>query len=234
MTDSEIRRSFHGKMLRRYHGAPDTLVVDELGLRHGSGRADVAVVNGRLLGYEIKSDRDSLARLKKQIPSYDAVFDSITIVVGARHRSTISRRVPRHWGIMLAMTNEGGRMSFKFKRLPKANPRVDLLSVVQLLWKAEALEIVREINSSREIVRFQRSQLYRYLVKNVPAEKLRRQVRERLRNRSNWRGRTPPFQYGDSCLPKSISSGRLSRGVASSTERSGLPRRNCSQEINQP
>src|SRR5438132_3874390 len=108
MTDFEIRRSFHGKMLRRHHGAPDTLVVDELGLQYGSGRADIAVVNGRLVGYEIKSDNDSLARLKRQISLYDAIFDSITIVVGLKHCSVICQRVPGHWGVVLAQIGKGG------------------------------------------------------------------------------------------------------------------------------
>jgi len=198
MTDFEIRRSFHDKVLRRYHGAPNTLVVDELGLRHGSGRADIAVINGRLVGYEIKSDHDSLKRLRKQVDLYDAIFDSITIVVGVKHISAICRRVPRHWGVVLARVGKRGGIQFETKRRPSANRRVDLLSVAQLLWKAEALDMVREITSSSEILRVRRSQLYDYLSKNVPADQLRREVRFRLRARSNWRDRKQLFQCGDS------------------------------------
>ena len=201
MTDFEIRRSFHGKMLRRHHRAPDTLVVNELGLRHGSGRADIAVVNGRLVGYEIKSDHDSLARLKKQISLYDAIFDSITIVVGAKHSSVICRRVPRHWGVILARVGKRGGISFQTKRRARANRRVDLLSVAQLLWKIEARDMVREITSSAEVLQLRRRQLYEYLSKNIPANKLRREVRSRLRNRLNWPGRKQSFQCDDSSPP---------------------------------
>src|SRR4051812_44988248 len=123
MTDSEIRKSLHATILRHYHEAPETLVVDELGLRHGSCRADIAVVNGCLLGYEIKSDRDSLMRLKNQISVYDAVFDNITIVVGPRHNAVISRRVPRHWGVMLATLGNRGTIQFETRRCPSVNPR---------------------------------------------------------------------------------------------------------------
>src|SRR5438552_16067464 len=164
MTDSEIRRSLHRKLLRAHHAARDTLVIDELGLKNGCCRADIAVVNGRLVGYEIKSDRDSLARLKKQILFYDSVFDSVTIVVGRRHRAVISRRVPRHWGVVLATAGKRGAIHFETKRRPSANPRVDLLSVVQLLWRAEALNMVRQLNSSPKVLRLYRSQLYQYLV----------------------------------------------------------------------
>jgi hypothetical protein len=188
-------------MLRRHHGAPDTLVVDELGLRHGSGRADIAVVNGRLVGYEIKSNRDSLARLRKQIGLYDAIFDSITIVVGAKHDSVICRRVPRHWGVVLARIGKRGGINFHTKRRPRANRRVDLLSVAQLLWKVEALEMIREITSSTEILNLRRRQLYEYLSKNVPATKLRREVRSRLKSRLNWPGRKQSFQCDGSSRP---------------------------------
>ena len=82
MNDVEIRQNFHRKILRRQHAHKDTLVIDELGLQHGKCRADIAVVNGHLVGYEIKSSSDSLSRLKQQVESYNAVFDRVFIVAG--------------------------------------------------------------------------------------------------------------------------------------------------------
>ena len=58
MNDMLIRESFHRQVLKRYRRSPHTLVLNELGLRHGKCRADIAVVNGSLTGYEIKSDDD--------------------------------------------------------------------------------------------------------------------------------------------------------------------------------
>ena len=60
-------------------------MVDELGVCRGQVRIDVAVVNGRFHGYEIKSDRDSLRRLDGQVDLYSKVLDRATIVVGDRH-----------------------------------------------------------------------------------------------------------------------------------------------------
>src|SRR5690348_7019228 len=94
MNDNEIRRNLHKKILSRHHASSKTLVIDELGLMHGAFRADIAVVNGRLTGYEIKSNADSLARLKIQTTAYNAVFDRVAIVVGERHRKAIASRVP--------------------------------------------------------------------------------------------------------------------------------------------
>ena len=61
--DLDIRSALHAKRLRRLKAKPDTLVIDELGLAHASSRIDVAVINGCIHGYEIKSAKDTLDRL---------------------------------------------------------------------------------------------------------------------------------------------------------------------------
>ena len=60
MRDVDVRRAVHNKILRHHHGQDDTLVLDELGLLGGDTRVDIAVVNGKIHGYELKSDRDTL------------------------------------------------------------------------------------------------------------------------------------------------------------------------------
>ncbi len=53
--DRDVRQALHRKVLKEHHGDADTLVLDELGLRHGICRVDIAVVNGYLHGYESKA-----------------------------------------------------------------------------------------------------------------------------------------------------------------------------------
>lgn len=79
-----MRRAYHRIRLARHHQDPNTLVVDELGLRHGAPRADIAVANGHLLGIEIKSDADTLSRLGSQVDCYSAVFDRAVLVTATR------------------------------------------------------------------------------------------------------------------------------------------------------
>jgi len=201
VNDSDIRESAHRKIFRRHHNAANTLVIDELGLRHGSARADIVVVNGKLAGYEIKSERDSLRRLRSQIGMYDAVFDSITLIVSPRHRSAATRHIPRHWGIILAQRGKRGAVHFDFQRKPRSNRRIDLFSIAQLLWRTEAVQLLRLRNASNRLLRLPRATLYRHLVSTLPAEALRAAVRNCLRNRRNWRHREPSFQYDDSCRP---------------------------------
>ncbi len=78
-TDVEIRSALHRKMLRPSHRCAKTLVIDELGLAHGKGRVDVAVLNGWLHGYEIKSSKDTIRRLDSQIALYVKCLEKVTI-----------------------------------------------------------------------------------------------------------------------------------------------------------
>jgi hypothetical protein len=76
--------NFHQKKLWLHHANENTLVVDELGILNGKSRADIAVINGYLVGFEIKSDEDSLTRLNDQVEAYNAVFDRSTLIVGPK------------------------------------------------------------------------------------------------------------------------------------------------------
>jgi hypothetical protein len=197
--DSDIRNSFHKNVLYRHHAASHTLVLDELGLMHGNCRADIAVINGKLMGYEIKSDKDSLARLANQVPSYDAIFDQITIIVGERHRSAVSTSVPKHWGVILARKSRQGAIDFQTCRKAKANPYVSALSVAQLLWRNEAAEILQQLGAPSEMLRSPRAKLYQSLSERLPLEELKGIVRTYLKKRTNWRCQRQPSGCDDSC-----------------------------------
>jgi len=189
VNDAEIRKSFHRKGLRHYRGRRDTLVVDELGLHHGDARADIAVINGRLLGYEIKSDDDVLRRLPGQVQAYSAVFDHVEIITCACHIAAVRRMVPKWWGITLCTRGPRGAIRFTADRRGKANPNVILMSVAKLLWRTEAVEILSKVGETGAALRAPRQVLYERLVELLPSAKLRSLVRSCLRERTNWRCR---------------------------------------------
>lgn len=187
MNDAQIRSSFHSKKLRRYHAAPETLVVDELGLKHGRCRADIAVINCHLIGYEIKSDGDSLRRLAEQVDAYSAVFDRATVVVGRRHLKDVKMLTPRWWGITAATEGQRGAIHFDTVRRATLNPSTDDFVVAQLLWRNEAEEELVKRGVSGRILRQKRLVLYRELVHVLDAHELRNVVRKRLKSRTDWR-----------------------------------------------
>ena len=195
MKDAEIRQNFHRKILRRQHARSDTLVIDELGLNHGKCRADIAVVNGHLVGYEIKSDNDSLRRLGLQVESYNAVFDRAFIVVGDRHIDSIQDRIPEWWGVIASSRGPRGAINFSMIRKAQVNRSIDPVSVARLLWRDEAVEILHQRKLPPRELRQPRIVLYKHLAELLNTYELRKAVRGYLQKRRNWRCLEPPSRY---------------------------------------
>jgi hypothetical protein len=62
-TNDAIIRAALKRYLEGRHAQDDKVrIIEELGISHGSCRIDIAVVNGMIHGYEIKSDQDTLQR----------------------------------------------------------------------------------------------------------------------------------------------------------------------------
>jgi len=173
--------------LRRQHARNDTLVIDELGLQHGKCRADIAVVNGHLVGYEIKSNDDSLRRLGLQVESYNAVFDKAFIVVGDRHIDRIQDLIPEWWGVIVSSRGPKGAINFNMKRRAQVNTGVDPQSVARLLWRSEAAEILRQRKLPPKELRRPRAVLYKHLAELLNTCELLKVVRLYLQKRGNWR-----------------------------------------------
>lgn len=95
--DREIRDALLAILRESHAGDDDVALLEELGLCRGEVRVDVTLVNGTLHGYEIKSDRDSLRRLVRQVALYSAVLDRATLVVGERHLLDAANVVPSWW-----------------------------------------------------------------------------------------------------------------------------------------
>jgi hypothetical protein len=201
MNDIEIRQNFHKKKLRRQHTQKDTLVIDELGLNHGKCRADIAVVNGHLIGYEIKSDNDSLRRLEEQVKSYNSVFDMVSIIVGDRYINSIQNYIPQWWGVIVSVRGPKGAVNFDMIRKARTNKNVDLISLARLLWRNEAEEILRQKKLPPRILRQPRAILYEHLVDKLDICELRKFIREYFKKRKNWRCPESPSQCDDLFRP---------------------------------
>ncbi len=201
MNEPLIRRAFHNSYLYKEHATANTLIVDELGLKHGKCRADIAVINGHINGYEIKSDKDSLARLKKQIEVYNAVFDHSSIVLEKRHLQGALNLIPEWWGVILANEGKGDQIQFETLRDPEQNNLIDDYAVAELLWRNEVQQILYNLGVRGGKLRECRANLYQYITELVDSKTLREMVGEYLKNRLAWRDPLPPFLYDDSFRP---------------------------------
>lgn len=191
MRDIDVRKALHAKVLDEHHGDPNTLVLDELGLWYGLARVDIAVVNGRMHGFEIKSDCDTLDRLPEQALIYNRVLDRVTVVVGQAHSEAVRRIVPEWWGIKVATRGPRGAVHFAELRAPTNNPTVDPVAIAALLWREELLEILDEMGAARGVRGKSRDVLSRRLTELLPLDDLRATVRARLKKRPLWRADAP-------------------------------------------
>jgi len=87
------------KVLLGKHSLQTAVMLNEF--RVGENKADSVIFNGTSTVYEIKSERDSLARLSKQISSYQKVFAKVNIITGENHLVAVLASVPQNVGVLL-------------------------------------------------------------------------------------------------------------------------------------
>jgi hypothetical protein len=197
MTDSDVRAVLKRKLIDQYGNDSATLILEEFALRHGAARVDLAVINGSLHGWEIKSDADSLSRLPSQAWTYNSVFDRVTLVAGERHVGKAKEMVPEWWGIMLAKRSRGGTIRLLRIREPNENPSPEPVAIAKLLWRDEALSLLVEVGAGAGLRASRRSIIYSRLAEAVDLDYLRARVRQRLRDRPDWRADVRHMSGGD-------------------------------------
>ena len=195
MRDSDIRLALHSLLLEKHGGDRNTLIRHEVGLCAGKRRIDVALINGELAGYEIKSDEDTLSRLAGQAEVYSRVLDRAILVTTERHLDSIRAALPPWWGIMVARS-ERGIIHLGYVHEPTLNDGHDTFSLAQLLWREEALEELRQRDKGQGLSKMARYYVWTALANAVSVNELRSIVRARLKARPEWPGGQPPQLYG--------------------------------------
>lgn len=185
MRDPEIREELHRRLQLRHSSDPNVRIVDEMSVLTGECRIDVALINGRLEGFEIKSDGDSLTRLPRQALAYGRVFDRLTVVCAERHLEAALELLPEWWGVEVA-EQSGARTRIVRKRATRANPAIEPRAIAQLLWRSEALAALEELNAAHGLRNKPRRTLWSALADTAPRRELRALVRETLRARQGW------------------------------------------------
>jgi len=181
--DAEIRPALRQHLLRRHASETGTVLIEELGLRRGHVRVDLAVVNGSLHGFEIKSDRDSLRRLARQVDLYSQVLDRATLVVGERFAPLATSLVPAWWGVVRVSSKPRG-LQFTTVRRSKLNPRRDARVLAELLWSAQALALLEQRGAAKGMRGKPRRVLWDRVCGCVPVDEIAAAVRSRLKARS--------------------------------------------------
>jgi hypothetical protein len=186
MRDYDIRYHLHNEYLAHFKRDGESIVVDELGVCNGISVVDVAVINGSLHGFEIKSDSDTLLRLPKQVESYSKVFDYATIVVNGKYVNRVAQLIPDWWGIWLIYEKDN-TVQQTVIREARRNQQIDPFAVAQLLWKEEALDLLDKIGLSKGNKTKRRWLLWEILATEIPLSDLCENVRYYLKKRADWK-----------------------------------------------
>lgn len=180
--DAEIRVALRTHLLLDQCDK-DTAVIEELGVCRGQVRIDLAVVNGVFHGYEIKSDRDSLRRLDRQIELYGKVLDYVTLVVGDRHLAAALDAVPPWWGVLRVHADRNGP-GFDALREERKNPYRDSRSLVELLWLDNAIALLAQRDAARGVRGKPRRTVWDRVCEHFELEEIAEVVRAHLKTRA--------------------------------------------------
>lgn len=185
LKDIDIRVALTKKLLKENEGHHFRL-INELAVCDGDARVDIAVANGRLCGYEIKSDKDTLERLPNQMNAYNRTFDKVVIVVGEKYQEKVLEEIPDWWGIQVAYRNRCNNISFKIIRSAKINNAVDARAVLELLWRDEIFKLLKN-KGVKGISNKHRRKLRDIATDTIPLKELKEYTRETLKVREGWR-----------------------------------------------
>jgi hypothetical protein len=190
MLDRDIRAYLYQTYLRKYTEDGSSCVVDEMGLSAHAARIDIGVINGQLVGYEIKSDRDNLTRLPHQLEVYNQIFDLVTIVCGPKHEKKLAAWLEAdfaHCGLLVSQRHEG-RDELREVRPATQNPNRDGYMIASLLWHEEAKQLLIEQGLGKGLSRLRRWELWEKLAAHfADIDELAAKVRAILKSRTTWR-----------------------------------------------
>lgn len=185
MKDLDIRKSLIPFLEYVYHYDDSTKYFNELSICQGECRIDFAVINGLMLGYEIKSERDTLKRLPIQSELYSKVFDNLTLIVSEKHIGDAIKIIPEFWGIMLA-TKKGDYVNLEYVKPPQLNVSKDSFFLAQFLWKEELIHLLNTIGLKKGLLKLRRPQLWKIVSDNINVADLSEIVKKTLKSRANY------------------------------------------------
>ncbi|MCS4088888.1 sce7726 family protein [Rhizobium sp. BK176] len=193
MLDPDIRIPL-ARQLRPEHG--HGRILGEVGLWGNTVRVDLArLTNTSLDGYEIKSAGDTLVRLGNQAQIYGLVFNSMTLVAAARHIDKAAPYLPPWWGLTEARDDDG-TIILSTLRPPEENPSASAERIAGLLWKDEALDVLRSLGETNGLSRLRLGEAHAAIARNLTLPQVRTEVFRRVARRRDWLDRHDPFFVG--------------------------------------
>ena len=135
--------------------------------RVGRCKADVVILNGTGTVYEIKSERDSLSRLERQIDEYRKVFASVNVIVGENHLASVLDAVPSDVGVLRL---SGRYQISEIRAAQNAPDRTDAASIFDVVSTLEAGLILKDLDYDiPDVPNTRRYQAYLEVFRTIPS-----------------------------------------------------------------
>ena len=148
------------KVLLGVHNLQTASMLTEF--RVGKCKADYAILNGTATVYEIKSERDTLSRLERQLAAYMKVFAKVNVIAGENHIKSVMDLVPKEVGVLKLSDRYQISTLREGKDVPERTCPATIFDAIQL---KEAKLILEDLGVE---------------VRNVPNTQLDKELRSRF------------------------------------------------------
>ena len=175
--------------------------------RVGNCKADLVILNGTATVYEIKSERDSLARLVNQIENYKRVFAKVNVIASEGHIESVLDMIPDDVGVMCLSKRYQITSVREAADCPK---RICPVTVFESLRMAEGIAILQAMGVTvPEVPNTQKHTAMRDLFARLDPVLLHAEM---VRTLKRTRDLAPLSDFVDR-LPKSLQAAALSVSV---------------------
>lgn len=178
-TEYLYKNTILNKLLFAKHDYKTTIALTELPI--DKSKADIVMINGKGVVYEIKTELDNLDRIKTQIQDYYKAFTEVVIVTYEGNIKKVIDAVPESVGIM-QLTK---RQSLKTVRNASiADQFLDYNTVFKILRKKEFEQVLED--NGLELPNVSQFEYYREcykLIREIDIKKLQKELLEQLKTR---------------------------------------------------
>lgn len=199
------RSAISHKILMGTHSLRTAGMLNEF--RVGDSKADLVILNGTATVYEIKSERDSLARLANQIEDYKRVFAKVNVITSESHIDGVLATASDDIGVMYLSNRYRIRTVREAVDCPA---RISPVAVFESLRTAEAAQILKAIGITvPQVPNTQRHAAMRSLFIGIDPTVLHLEMVRTLKRTRNL----APLGELVKCLPDSLHAAALSVSV---------------------
>ena len=152
--EPQIKASILNHLNKRIPLESYAAIINEFTIGNFSRRVDLAIIdNNDLLGFEVKSEADSLQRLEGQTQKYLKYFDKVIVVAAAKHIPKILNLVPNNVAVWEINNNSIITVRQRGKKIKVTNKDdiLELMKVNELRKLSKLLKMKAKTQGRKDV-----------------------------------------------------------------------------------